>query len=695
MVNQKKKSKETKSGEPAAIPFQQTAADRARASEDLFKALEQIVFCVDEYAIVLLDRHGIIQTWNSGAEKLIGFTAGDIIGKSSQMFYSREDRDAGLPTRLLDQATREGKANHEGWRVRKDGSRFWGSITITALHDPNGELRGFLKIARDLSDKKSAEEKLQNLIEELHQKNDELKRSELRYHQMVAEIEDYAIVLLDKHGRICDWNKGAEKLKGYTSGEIVGRNNRLFYPMEDKESRLPEKLLEEARVKGSVNHEGWRIRKDGSRFWASVVITALHGENNEIIGFSKVTRDLSEWKAAEDRLNAFTEELRQKNEQLRQSELRYQRMVAEVQDYAIILLDEQGHIQNWNSGVERIKGYLAEEVIGKSFRMFYTEDDRLSGLPERLLDHAREHGRVSYEGWRVKKNGTRFWGNVVLTALHDPNGQVIGFSKVTRDLTERKLSDDNLRANAAQLDLKNQALERLNAELSSFTYVASHDLNEPLRKILVYADRVIQRGSATANDLDDLKKIHDSASRMQKLIRDLLAYSAVTTSPVDWEVTDLNKVLEDVRSDLEIAITKKKAAIQAGPLPVISAIPFQIHQLFFNLVANSIKFSKTDTPPTIKIEHRTIKVPEIPLENFTPSRSKYHQITFRDNGIGFDQKYADQIFQPFQRLHDKMRYAGTGIGLAIVQKIVNNHNGIISAEGEPGQGATFNVYLPC
>lgn len=658
-------------------------------NEELKKSEERyhkMVSEIEDYAIILMDRSGYIQNWNKGAEALKGYKASEILGRNFRLFYSAEDRERKLPEHLLQQATDNGKAVHEGWRIRKDGTKFWGSIIITALHDDNNNIIGFSKITRDLTDRRVIEEQQQRFTLELQQKNEQLKRNEERYHKMIAEVEDYAIILLDRNGNILNWNKGAENIKGYKREEIVGKNFRVFYAMEDREAKLPETLLGIAAEKGKATHEGWRVKKDGTRFWGSIVITALHDANNNIIGFSKVTRDLTERKAAEEKQQRYAAELQFKNEELRRSEERYHRMISEVEDYAIILLDPDGYIQNWNKGAENIKGYKAEEVIGKSFTIFYLPEDKERNLPERLLNEARKSGSAHHEGWRIKKDGTKFWGSVVLTALHNEDRDIIGFSKVTRDLTERKIAEDKQKQNAEQLEAQNKELEQ-------FAYVASHDLQEPLRKIRTFNSLIIEHEGEKLSEKakDYFARSISAADRMNRLIEDLLTYSRATRDVNKFEPVDLNVIVARIRSSYKE--TNKKVVIETDQLPELKGMRFQFEQLFDNLIGNGVKYQKPDNTPRIKISYRVVNGNEIKGKGFGVA-TRFHQISFADNGIGFDEQYSEKIFEMFQRLHGRSEYSGSGIGLTIVRKIVQNYNGFITAESTPGEGSTFHVYFP-
>jgi len=386
----------------------------------------------------------------------------------------------------------------------------------------------------------------------------------------------------------------------------------------------------------------------------------------------------------------FTMELATVNEEFRFNELRYQRMISEVEDYAILLMNKDGVIQNWNKGAEKIKGYTASEIVGKNFRLFYRKEDQEKKLPELLVQEATEKGKASHEGLRLRKDGTTFWGSIVITALHDENNNLIGFTKVTRDLTEKKLADDRLKEYANRIEKHNEELIRMNKDLDAFTYMASHDLQEPLRKIKTFCNFIMDKSKADLSQdaLNYFNRIVASATRMQTLIDSLLDYSRAATNEIVLTTTDLNAIIEDVKKELADVIKKKNIIITSGELPMLKIQPLQFYQLFFNLIENAIKYSREDITAQIKITASKF------LETTEYGAHEFYRIEVADNGIGFEQKYAGNIFKLFQRLHGRNEYSGTGIGLAICKKIAENHNGSISATGEPGKGATFTITLP-
>lgn len=360
------------------------------------------------------------------------------------------------------------------------------------------------------------------------------------------------------------------------------------------------------------------------------------------------------------------------------TEQRYHRMVDEVQDYAILLLDTNGDVQNWNKGAQKIKGYSEKEILGKNFSIFYLPQDIAEGLPFRLIQEAAAAGRAAHEGWRVRKDGTAFWGNVVITALHDEQNNIIGFTKVTRDLTERKLAEEQKDRDARSIELQNKQLEE-------FAYVTSHDLQEPIRKIRTFIG-LARKNLQDAQSMDTyLAKIDASAEKMVHLIKDVLTFSRLSHDHSAFVQVDLNEVLEEVLADFELIISEKAAQIESLPLPTIKGIPVQLHQLFTNLLSNALKFNHG--VPKIRIAAAIAENPD-----FAKAFSA-HIITFTDNGIGFDQKYAEQAFQPFSRLSTD--FEGTGIGLSLCRRIVENHKGSIHIKSETGQGCVFEIKLPC
>lgn len=649
-------------------------------------------------AIYLCDADGYVTVYNDAAVALWGRepVAGKELWCGSWKNYTA-DGDPLPPDKCPMALTVKTKTPVLGYEIiveRPNGERSYVVPNPQPLYDDKGTFAGAINMLVDISHKHESR-LLHQQKEELSRIIEALTRSEERYHQMVAEVQDYAIILLSREGIIENWNKGAERIKGYAEGEILGKSFRLFYPPEDQASGLPEKLLNRAVANGKADHEGWRVRKDGTRFWGSISITALHDTVGNVIGFSKVTRDLTERRNNELRLQAYAEDLRKKNELLWQSEQRYHRMVSEVEDYVIILLSPEGIIENWNRGAQKIKGYTAEEIIGKHFSIFYSEADRQNKVPDRLLAEASKNGKALHEGWRLRKDGSAFWGSVVMTALHNDAGDLVGFTKVTRDLTEKKLTEDRLIATSLKLEEKNKELERMNEELSSFAYISSHDLQEPLRKIQTFSDRVmeLEYDRLSEKGKDYFLRMQRGAQRMQKLIRDILAYSRTTTSEKKFEFTDLNELLAQAKVELEVMIVEKKAIIESDALPGIKVIPFQMQQLFNNLLNNALKFSRENVRPHVVI--RSEMVDADTLGPVTAGQGKqYCHLMFMDNGIGFEPVYSKKVFEVFQRLHGRTEYGGTGIGLAICKKIVENHGGMISAESDLNQGATFHVYLP-
>ena len=411
-----------------------TSQAELRRRDERFKSF---VESAQDYAVFMLDSEGHITNWNAGAEDIKGYEAEEILGRHFSCLYRHEDIESGKPERFLTQAIRQGKAEEEGWRVRSNGTSFWARVSLTAIRDQEGALLGFGNVIRDLTERLRSESAMH--------------RHQERFQMFVEAVRDYAMFILDPLGFVVTWNSGAERIKGYRASEIIGRHFSVFYPEEDLEAKKPEYDLEMAAREGRYETEEWRLRKDGSKFWAGVVITALRDETGTLSGFGKVTRDLTERKAAE--------------EELLNTEERFRLMVEAVQDYAIFMLDPQGHVMSWNLGAERIKQYRGPEIIGKHFSIFYPHEDVDRGKPGWELQVAAKIGRFEDEGWRIRKDGTRFWANVIITAIRDEKGKLTGFGKVTRDVTERMLTERSLEASQRKLYESERSLRELSLHL--------------------------------------------------------------------------------------------------------------------------------------------------------------------------------------------------------------------------------------
>ena len=480
------------------------------------------------------------------------------------------------------------------------------------------------------------------------------------FRYLVESISDYAIFMLDTTGRVTTWNLGAERIKGYRADEIIGHHFSIFYPQSDIDSGKPALELQEAMRTGRFEDEGWRIRKNGSRFWANVVITAIRNHEGTLIGFGKVTRDLTE---------------------RRQAEQRYRLLVEAVTDYAIYSLDSTGHITSWNAGAERIKQYKPDDVIGKHFSMFYTPEDREAGMPEHVLRTAATKGHFEGEGWRVRKDGTRFWSSVAVTPVRDDEGNLIGFSKVTRDITDRKKLLDRIREHAQELELRIAEREQTNAELEAFSYSVSHDLRAPIRAITGFADAIQEEygNHLDATGHEYLQHIMDGAARMNRLVEDLLNYSRLGRVEL---LSDNVKVNDAIALALKSIADSDRSAVEVH-IPDgarVRAHPQTLAQVLYNLINNGLKFHRPNTPPHVTVSYEETE--------------GFGRISVTDNGIGIAPQHQERIFQVFERLHGTEEFPGTGIGLAIVKRSVGRMGGRVGLQSEVGRGSTFWLELP-
>ena len=471
---------------------------------------------------------------------------------------------------------------------------------------------------------------------------------------LVEGIEDFAIYMLDGAGRVATWNTGAQRLKGYPREEIIGRPYATFFPPEAVAAGKPARLLAIAAREGRAEDEGWRVRKDGSRFWADATLTALRDASGAVIGFAKVTRD----KTAQ----------RQAQQALRETEERFRLLVDGVKDYAIFMLDPDGRVISWNAGAERIIGYRAEAIIGQHFSQFYPPDDAAQGKPAWELQQALAEGRHEDEGWRIRKDGARFWANVVISPVRDAQGVLLGFAKVTRDLTRRRRTEESL--------------AQANAELEKFSYSVSHDLRAPLRAISGYAELLLreQAGRLDAEGQRQLHVIRDSAAQGGELIDALLKFSRLGRQAMTRVEVDLTSVARQVLDELQQQEEHQGVEVVVAPLPLVTGDPALLRTVFANLIGNAFKFSRGR--------------PNRRVEIGTELRDGEVVCYVRDNGVGFDMRFAEKLFGVFQRLHRADEFEGSGVGLALAQRIVQRHGGRIWADGKAKQGATFFFTIP-
>lgn len=496
---------------------------------------------------------------------------------------------------------------------------------------------------------------------------------------LVEGVTDYAIFMLDSQGRVLTWNTGAARIKGYQPEEIIGQHFSKFYPQEALNRHLPEHELRVASAEGRFEDEGWRLRKDGTKFWANVVITALRDDTGELIGFAKVTRDLTQ--------------RREHEESLRQSEERFRLLVEGVRDYAIFMLDPNGYVMTWNSGAERIKGYQASDIVGQHFSKFYPRDVAESGWPDHELQVATETGRYVEDGWRIRKDGSRFWANVMITALRDESGRLRGFAKLTRDLSERKRTEA-LEADGAQREemLEAERSARIAAQRAArvkdeFLATLSHELRTPLSAILGWTQILRKQGVPKPDDFHRAMEIIERNTRAQaQLIEDLLDLSRVMSGRIRLDVQQLAMV-DLVRGAIDSAeptAQAKGVRVESILDPrggVVSGDPARLQQILWNLLSNAIKF----TPKGGKVQVLLQRI------------DSHLEFSVSDNGIGIPASFLPHVFDRFSQKDSSTTrsHGGLGLGLAIAKQLVELHGGTLQAQspGE-GQGATFIVALP-
>lgn len=504
------------------------------------------------------------------------------------------------------------------------------------------------------------------------------KESDDRYRILVNNIRDYAIFLLDPSGVVMTWNAGGEVLKGYKPEEIIGKHFSVFYTEDDIARKHPQNELKIADRKGRYEEEGWRVRRDGSQFWAHVVITKLNDESGKHIGYAKITRDLTEKKIAE--------------EALRESEERFRLIVESVKDYAIIMLDPDGKVVSWNEGAKRLKGYDAKEVLGKHFGIFYDPEDAVIGKCEFELEEAAATGRFEDEGWRVRKDGTKFWANVVVTALRDRSGVLKGFAKVTRDMTERRRAETKLRLAYENLETRvadrTKELQKAIEARDEFLSIASHELRTPLTALKLQnqiLERRLNKNKQDGLSLQETREMINMSSRqvtqLSRLIDDMLDVTRIASGRLRLEINECNlsellvRIFESFAPQFQAAGVRAELDVEENLK--VNCDEQRIEQVIANLLSNAIKYASGS-----------------PVEVYLRRVGRIAEVRVKDSGPGISKKDQERIFQRFERATPANEASGLGLGLFISKQIIESHGGHISLESEPGKGATFKFTLP-
>ena len=490
-----------------------------------------------------------------------------------------------------------------------------------------------------------------------------------RYRLLVEAVTDYAIYLLDAGGIVTTWNPGAQRFKGYTADEIVGQHFSRFYTEDDRTAGLPARALETAARTGKFEIEGWRVRKDGSRFWALVIIDAIRQPSGEIVGFAKITRDLTERRAAEL--------------ELRRSEEQFRLLVQGVSDYAIYLLDPSGHVTNWNLGAQRIKGYSPGEIIGQHFSRFYTDEDRGANVPQHALATVDREGRFEQEGWRVRKDGSRFWAHVIIDAVRDDTGEIVGYAKITRDITERKEAQEKLET-AREVSLQSQKLEAI----GQLTGGIAHDFNNLLTAVLGSLELLRKRLPDDPRSIALLENAAQGAQRGTTLTQRMLAFAR--NYELKQEVLDVSELVRGMSDLLQRSIGPSFNLETRFPL-VLKPVEVDANQLelaILNLVLNGRDAMADGGDIILAARQETIARGHGSGLDAGP----YVRVTVSDSGEGMDEATLRRATEPF--FTTKGVGKGTGLGLSMVHGFAEQSGGRFIMHSRKGRGTTAEIWLP-
>jgi PAS domain S-box-containing protein len=635
-------------GSTLHINRETTARLRTQRELDRFLTLTTDLFCIAGF-------DGYFKRLNPAWEKTFGYTTKELLSKPFEEFLHPDDLDKTRQQFARQQHGNEAVSFENRYRC-KDGSYRW----LLWSAQPMVEEQIILALARDVTERKQIEETL--------------RQSEERARLMIDSVKDYAMFMLDTGGRVMSWNPGAERIKGYRAEEIIGQHFSRFYPEDKIRDGFPEKELQEAADKGRYENEGWRLRKDGSRFWADAIISAVRNARGELLGFVKITRDLTDRRRAEQGL------------------LRSQQMfegLFENSPDAIILVDQAGRIVRVNSRIDALFGYTRAELEGQSVEALIPERYR-AGHGAHLAGYfAAPRTRPMGAGLELfarRKDGSEFPVDIMLSPLKTDEG--IRTLAVIRDITIRREAEERIQNLNKELKQRANMLEVANKELEAFSYSVSHDLRAPLRHIHGFVD-LLKKSPALQGDETSHRQMNviaKAAKQMGLLIDDLLDFSRTGRTEMHPIQVNMRDMIDPIIRDLEMECGQRKVTWEIKPLARVKGDPNLLRLVWINLLSNALKYTRPRQETKIEIGQ---------LAPDAPGSAAGEAVFYvRDNGVGFDQQYASKLFGVFQRLHRAEDFEGTGIGLANVQRIIHRHGGRVWAEGKLDSGATFYFSLP-
>ncbi|MFZ1087623.1 MAG: PAS domain S-box protein, partial [Terracidiphilus sp.] len=672
------------------MTVQKNAEEAARSHRTQLERYRIIVENVTDYVIFTLDAEGRFTSWGPTAERDTGIPTTEMLGRPYSWGATEEDRLAGLPEMELEEAARTGRCAQDSWRVRRDGSLFWATGVLSAVRDETGKLIGYVRVGRDMTPQKQAEDELKRLNAQLE-----------RYRLIVGSVADYVIFTLDAEGRIDSWSIGAQNVLGYTVLEALGQDYSLVFTTAQRDAGQPQWELEEAARAGHCPTESWRVRKDGSLFWASGALTAVRDASGTLTGYIRVARDMTEQKQAEEQLKSLNAQLE-----------RYRIIVENITDHLIYTLDAEGRIDSWSPSAQSLVGRTAEDALGQDYALSFLPEEIEAGEPQRQLEEAARNGYCITAGWRKRGDGSESWSTGVLTAVRDSEGTLTGYIRVARDMTLQKRLEESLERVAIDMekrvaertsDLKVTIaeLQRKNQEVEAFVHIVSHDLRAPLVNVqgfvreLQESCRILKIVIQSCPQwefcwpgvrpiLEDeiggaLHYISASTTKFERLLNALLALSRQGRQVYQLTRVNVWELVTNSVATFQRIIAEVEAKVVIGVLPSATADMTALGQVFSNLIGNAIKYRSPE---------RTLRVE---IGGQIEGETVHYWV--RDNGLGIPEYGKTKLFQVFQRFH-RQQAEGEGMGLAIAHRIVERLGGKIWAESQEGAGSTFHFSLP-